>query len=395
MKTNKRVVPIVAIYVRHTSKCPYHGNDTYKRCGCWKHLVWRSDGKRFRQPTKSRTWAGAEDAKRRLEEQFRAEIFGEPGSQGEALTVNQAAKLYISDKEHQGLEPITIRKNKRTVERLRTYCEARGKILLRQVTTADLIEYRTTWSHFHSSESRSGEQVRIKSFFRWAHQHDYIEKDVADGLSPIKVEREPTLPYDQREFTSILNAIPACGFSSEMEQKLRGLVLLMRWSGLSIIDASGLTRDSIQFADGEYRIVTARRKTGTAINNLLPVNVGRELVAVKSGNPKYLFWAGGVESPRSAAGRFSKLLQRVWLKAGIKDGHAHRLRDTAAVEWLKAGVPLEEVSRLLGHKSIKTTEKYYAPWVQARQRRLDVILRDATAKILENEQAGLQGNQRG
>ena len=63
-------------------------------------------------------------------------------------------------------------------------------------------------------------------------------------------------------------------------------------------------------------------------------------------------------------------------------------------------MPLEEVSRLLGHKSIKTTEKYYAPWVQARQRRLDSILRDATAKILEaakNEvraqEAALQGNQ--
>ena len=93
-----------------------------------------------------------------------------------------------------------------------------------------------------------------------------------------------------------------------------------------------------------------------------------------------------------------KILQGV--KAEIKDGHAHRLRDTAAVEWLKAGMPLEEVSRLLDHKSIKTTEKYYAPWVQARQRRLDALLRDATAKILEaaknetqSQEAGLQANQ--
>jgi site-specific recombinase XerD len=32
-------------------------------------------------------------------------------------------------------------------------------------------------------------------------------------------------------------------------------------------------------------------------------------------------------------------------------------RDTFAVEMLLAGVPIEQVAMLLGHKSIKTTEK--------------------------------------
>lgn len=47
------------------------------------------------------------------------------------------------------------------------------------------------------------------------------------------------------------------------------------------------------------------------------------------------------------------------------------LRDTFAVELLVAGVPLEEVSKLLGHDSIKTTERHYAPWVKRRQDHLD------------------------
>jgi integrase len=44
------------------------------------------------------------------------------------------------------------------------------------------------------------------------------------------------------------------------------------------------------------------------------------------------------------------------------------------VEWLSAGIPLEEVSKLLGHTSVKTTEKSYAPWVVARQDRLDSLV---------------------
>ncbi len=31
---------------------------------------------------------------------------------------------------------------------------------------------------------------------------------------------------------------------------------------------------------------------------------------------------------------------------------------------LLAGVPLEQVSVLLGHQSIKVTERHYSPWVK-------------------------------
>jgi integrase len=46
--------------------------------------------------------------------------------------------------------------------------------------------------------------------------------------------------------------------------------------------------------------------------------------------------------------------------------HSHMLRDTFAVELLMAGVALEDVSRLLTHSSIKTTEDYYGHWVPDR-----------------------------
>jgi integrase len=51
--------------------------------------------------------------------------------------------------------------------------------------------------------------------------------------------------------------------------------------------------------------------------------------------------------------------------------HSHQLRDTYAVELLKAGVPLEDVSKLLTHTSVTTTERHYAPWVKARLKQLE------------------------
>jgi integrase len=57
-------------------------------------------------------------------------------------------------------------------------------------------------------------------------------------------------------------------------------------------------------------------------------------------------------------------------------------RDTFAVEMLLAGVPLDQVSILLGHRSIKVTEKHYAPWVRARQEQLENSVRRAWEKNL-------------
>ena len=55
------------------------------------------------------------------------------------------------------------------------------------------------------------------------------------------------------------------------------------------------------------------------------------------------------------------------------DGHFHMLRDTAAVGWLLKGIPIETVSILLGHSSVRVTEKHYSPWIKRRQDRLELM----------------------
>jgi integrase len=49
----------------------------------------------------------------------------------------------------------------------------------------------------------------------------------------------------------------------------------------------------------------------------------------------------------------------------------HRFRDTFAVELLLAGVPLERVSMLLGHTTVKVTRKHYSPRMALRQQQLE------------------------
>jgi hypothetical protein len=46
-------------------------------------------------------------------------------------------------------------------------------------------------------------------------------------------------------------------------------------------------------------------------------------------------------------------------------------------ELLLAGVPLDRVSILLGHSSIRIIERHYAPWMRSRQRQIEADFRAA------------------
>src|SRR5439155_27156089 len=95
-----------------------------------------------------------------------------------------------------------------------------------------------------------------------------------------------------------------------------------------------------------------------------------ETVWMKMREPEYPFWSGRSD-PKACVGDWQRSLRKLFKLAGVKDGHAHRFRDTFSVSLLQAGVPLETVSVLLDHTSMKVTERHYSPWVRSRQENLE------------------------
>jgi integrase/recombinase XerD len=115
------------------------------------------------------------------------------------------------------------------------------------------------------------------------------------------------------------------------------------------------------------------QKTGVPVNCKLPPFVVEALQSAPRDNERYFFWTGEGKV-ETATGNWRRSLAKLFDLAGIQNGHPHRFRDTFAVELLLAGVPLERVSILLGHRSIRVTERHYAPWVRARQEQLEADL---------------------
>jgi integrase len=205
-------------------------------------------------------------------------------------------------------------------------------------------------------------------------------------LKRVKIESTPTDYFTKKEFEALVDATYAYGNwlgghdYEHRRDRVRALILLMRWSGLAIKDAVTLERTRI---DDRGHLFLYRAKTGVPVNVPLPPSAYALLKSLPSDNPRYFFWSGNGD-PETCKRGWTRALTRLFKLANIqrpdkskKRCHSHMFRDTFAVELLLAGITIDQVSLLLGHSSVKVTEKHYAPFVKARQEQLAESARKA------------------
>jgi integrase/recombinase XerD len=366
--------PLITIYVRHSVGCNYEGNEFAKRCACRKWLRWTpSGGARQRRKADTRSWAEAEQVKRDLEDQLTGKaVVSEPSG---TKDIRVAVEVFLADKKVQGITDDVVAKYERELGRLASFCEGRGIYTVQGLTRELLTGFATTWeSAYPSSQTRSVVRTRCRGFLRYCYEAQWISR--IPSLPKISVDEAPTMPLDAEEYMRLLEASDKFQGPPPASQ-VRALVQLMRWSGHAIRDSLTLPTNRIIHAGTRYRAVTVRQKTGTDVSVVLPPDVAREIFAVAG--TKYLFGDGKSDIVKSWT---KYVIAPLFKAAKIERGGnmmSHRLRDTFAVDLLEKGIPMEDVSKLLGHGSIKTTERSYAKWVKGRQDRLDSLLEGAWA----------------
>jgi integrase/recombinase XerD len=375
--------PVITIFVRHSADCKYRGDEFEKRCRCPKHVRWSQTRKQYRVSARTRTWAEAEDRKREIADQLAGrtpEVTPEEAQRG----LQGAIDVFLQDKKNQGVTGAVIGKYTRELERLREYCEDNRVFTVQGITRQLLTGFCATWPELYpSTYTRAKVRERVRSFLRYCYEAQWIPR--IPPLAKIKIEEPPTLPLTADEYTRLLDAIYGTIEDKDRQVQVHALIQLMRYSGLAIRDALTLKRAELEHdkPKGLYRIVTARQKTGTHVSVPIPPDVAQELLAVLNGNAEYVFWSGKGEEESITKNWAKYYIAPLFKAAKIPNrGHmmSHRLRDTFAVDLLEQGVPLEEVSKLLGHESIKTTERHYSKWMRGRQDRLDSLVTATWAK---------------
>jgi integrase/recombinase XerD len=364
---------MLTIYRRHQKDCKHRRDGRkYRRCEC---IIWVDgvlEGEEIRESLRQRNWQRAQETIRKWETE------GRRTSRTERKTLVDAWQEFLADVDARKLHDSTIRKYKLLNRQMDAYAQRVGFRFLAEFDLSAVSQFRSTWKDGQRSSAKKLE--RLRAFFRFAQKRKWISENPATDLKAPKVTLCPTLPYDHQEMMRILAAAeqykevtPRHG--KDNARRIRALVLVQRYGGMRIGDAVNLSMTKLN----RNRLFLYQQKTGVAVYVVLPDFVVKALETTPRVSDTHFFWSGKGKLD-SAVRSWETRLSKLFKLAKVPDGKSHRFRDTFSVELLLAGVPLERVSILLGHQSVRITEKHYAPWVRSRQEQLEADLTKAWSK---------------
>jgi integrase/recombinase XerD len=351
----------LTLYRRHSSDCANRDDRYYKRCTCAMWVGGTLERISIRRAMHTQSWERAAAIVGEWEKAGKVQEKAKP------TTIEQAIRAYLIEGKVNELSEVTLTNYARWTGRFARWCESVNIKYIEELTKEELKRYLAHTSHL-SSGSKRLLRVQMRTWLKFCRtEHPgWIEDGLETTLKKIKGKSPTPEPYDDAEIEALLAHIK--------QDDLRALVLLLLHSGFRILDAITLPRARIDAA-GNLAIRT--HKTGHDVRLPLHPDALAAINALPTQADGLIFMALG-ERPDTARERYRNQLRIAWKSAGGKGRvFFHRFRHTFACRLLGAGVPIGDVSKLLGHASQATAERFYASWIKERQDRLDLAVRAA------------------
>lgn len=304
-------------------------------------------------------------------------------------TLQQAVDAYLLEKGHIWRESTALR-NKRNMT-----------VMLRKLPPDAFIDKLTIAYWKKALNELSGGQTgtyneyvrRVKPFLRWCEQNEYITGNVSAKLAPIKKGKselcDPTDKYLEKDEADALLAALGLHQNARWLQLARFMLL----SGLRFGEAVALEDADVSaryihvdktFFDGTKKVGPPKTKKSNRDVSITP-----ELASLIAEIREYNEWVKTSLGLITPLFFFSEKAEHLSLNAfdfALKTratesiGHpvtSHWLRHTHASFLLAAGVPIDVISRRLGHDTTQITEKVYLHVIQSLREkdadRLDAI----------------------
>jgi site-specific recombinase XerD len=193
----------------------------------------------------------------------------------------------------------------------------------------------------------------FKKIIRLCMANGWLSKDPFLGYkAKLKVVERPYLTKEE------IKTVYEKDFASDRLNQVRDIFLFSCYTGLAYIDVKKLSKSNINLGiDGHKWIFTHRQKTDTSTRvPLLPL--AQELILKYEDNPECVNL--DILFPVLSNQKMNSYLKEIASVCGInKELTFHIARHTfATTVTLSNGVPIESVSKMLGHTNIKTTQHY-------------------------------------
>ena len=250
------------------------------------------------------------------------------------------------------------------------------------ITPMDIIDYRNAMLREHKKPATINRTlISISSFCQWAQDSNLIPNNPAEGVRNVVEEPLGPRALDRKEQLALLRAVRRAG-------KIRDLAIItmLLHTGIRVSELCNLRVSDIVISDNS-NMLTVREGKGTK-HRKIPLNptVSRVLTdyiktdgsrkgtvvdTTGSKSAEFLFY-GQKGMPLTDRG-VRYLIKKYGYAAKIPNVSPHVFRHTCAKNLIDAGIPIDRVSKILGHSSINTTSIYTMPTEQDLHMTMDSI----------------------
>ncbi len=275
------------------------------------------------------------------------------------------------------VKPGTYKKYDFVIGRFGLFLELSGALWLEDITGETIQRYldqrrldtHPTRRQHVSTEGLKSDQRILRRAFSFAIERGHLTRSPLKGKN-LNAKSANTQPFEEADIEAMLSTAQAEAQAgprqgTQARRDLPVILLTFLSTGLRIGDVMHLQKTAIDLA--AERMVVHTRKRGRTVSLPIPPELLEALTAhlatLDPANPLVFPTEEG-----KVTRHLDRLLRNLWDRCGVKGGHAHRFRDTYAVELLKRGASLYDVSKLLGITQ-KVAEQHYAPYCSELQER--------------------------
>lgn len=261
--------------------------------------------------------------------------------------IEKYLKLFLLNKRVSGRTERTLIQYKTTL--VRFFEEVRKSPL--EITSDDIKLYLATKEIRDGvSKCYQNDILRvIGSFYTWMQREEYIARNPMNKVDKINIPKKRKKAFTEYEIEVMRNNL------TTLRDKALFEVLLSTWCRVSEVEGMNISDikngDTIEvLGKGQkYRQVYFNPKAKLAIENYLASRTDKnDALFVSLDKPYSRIKKSGIEI----------LIRKLGRKSGVENSHPHRFRRTGATLALRKGMPIELVSKILGHESIETTQIY-------------------------------------
>ena len=220
------------------------------------------------------------------------------------------------------------------------------------ISDDDVYQFLYNYKHQRPVSNAYLNQLRLiyNGFFKWLIKKRIRITNPVDAIDLIKCQRKVKKPLTAEEVERLRSAC-------ESERDL-AIIECLYSTAVRASELLQLDRDDISFDRDDIIVLGKGNKERiTYLNAKSHIHLQNYLSMRTDDNPA-LFVSSKAPHERLTRRGLEDLINRIAASANVEKVHPHRFRRTSATDLLNAGMPIEQVQNLLGHKNINTTMQY-------------------------------------